>query len=236
MQGYDFYVLNEKYGCVMQMGGDDQWSNMIAGVELIRKKARKPAYSMTFQLLTNSEGKKMGKTAKGALWLDPAKTTPYDFYQYWRNVEDGDVEKCLALLTFLPMEEVRRLSGLRDEKINEAKKVLAWEITKLIHGEEEATKARSAAEALFSGGSDLTNVPALELSRADLGIGIVAFLAKTKAIKTTSDGRRLIDQGGMTLNDVRVTAHDYPLTEALFEEGAPLVRLGKKKYYKILLK
>ncbi|MDR1832811.1 MAG: tyrosine--tRNA ligase [Fusobacteriaceae bacterium] len=235
MQGYDFYVLNEKYGCVMQMGGDDQWSNMIAGVELIRKKAKKPAYSMTFPLLTNSEGKKMGKTAKGALWLDPAKTTPYDFYQYWRNVEDGDVGKCLALLTFLPMDEVRRLGSLRDEKINEAKKVLAFEVTRLIHGEAEAEKARSATEALFSGGADMSHVPALTLAPADLGIGIVAFLAKSGALKTTSDGRRLIDQGGMSLNEQKVTSHDLPLTAELFKQGEPLVRLGKKKYYKLVL-
>ena len=165
MQGYDFLVLNKKYGCTMELGGDDQWSNMIAGVELIRKKEQKQAYAMTCTLLTNSEGKKMGKTAKGALWLDPEKTTPHEFYQYWRNVDDADVEKCLALLTFLPMDEVRRLGALEGAEINEAKKVLAYEITKMIHGEEEAMKAKSAAEALFGAGQDMSNVPAIEIRR-----------------------------------------------------------------------
>lgn len=165
MQGYDFYVLNKNYGCIMELGGDDQWSNMIAGVELIRRKEQKPAYAMTCTLLTNSEGKKMGKTEKGALWLDPNKTTPFDFYQYWRNVDDADVEKCLALLTFLPIDEVRALGALKDKEINEAKKVLAFEITKLVHGQEEAEKAKTAAEALFGGGVDLSNVPTVNINK-----------------------------------------------------------------------
>jgi tyrosyl-tRNA synthetase len=236
MQGYDFYVLNQKYGCIMQLGGDDQWSNMIAGVELIRKKARKPAFSMTCTLLTNSEGKKMGKTAKGALWLDPTKTSPYEFYQYWRNVDDGDVEKCLSLLTYVPMDEVKRLSALEDSAINQAKTVLAYEVTKIIHGENEANKAKSAAEALFSDGSDMTNIPTLELSSDLVGIGIVDFLAASGVIKTKSDGRRLIEQGGMTLNDIKVSSHDMPLAKELFIEKSPLLKIGKKKYYKILLK
>ena len=172
MQGYDFLVLNQKYNCMMELGGDDQWSNMIAGVDLIRKKERKPAFAMTCTLLTNSEGKKMGKTENGALWLDPEKTSPYEFYQYWRNVGDADVEKCLALLTFLPMDEVRRLGALKDKEINEAKKILAFEVTKLVHGEEEAKKAQEASEALFGGGINLDNVPTVKISKDDLGQGI----------------------------------------------------------------
>lgn len=204
MQGYDFLVLNKKYGCTMELGGDDQWSNMIAGVELIRKKEQKQAYAMTCTLLTNSEGKKMGKTAKGALWLDPEKTTPHEFYQYWRNVDDADVEKCLALLTFLPMDEVRRLGALEGAEINEAKKVLAYEITKMIHGEEEAMKAKSAAEALFGAGQDMSNVPAVEISEEQLGTGIVDLLVEKGVMKTKSEGRRLVQQNGLSVNDEKV--------------------------------
>jgi tyrosyl-tRNA synthetase len=178
----------------------------------------------------------MGKTAKGALWLDPTKTSPYDFYQYWRNVDDNDVEKCLALLTFLPMDQVRHLGALQDSKINEAKKILAFEVTKIIHGTEEAEKARSAAEALFSDGTDLSSVPTLTFTPSDLGLGIVTFLVKNKVFKTSSDGRRLIEQGGVTLNNRKVTAHDLRLTEDFFQEGAPLLRIGKKRYYQIQLK
>ena len=169
MQAYDFMELNRRYGCVLELGGDDQWSNIIAGVELIRRKEAKPSYGMTFNLLTNSEGKKMGKTAKGALWLDPEKTSPYDFYQYWRNVADSDVEKCLALLTFLPMDEVRRLGSYKDQKINEAKQILAYEVTKLVHGEEEAKKAQEAAQALFSGKGNMDNAPTITITEADFG-------------------------------------------------------------------
>lgn len=204
MQGYDFLVLNKKYGCTMELGGDDQWSNMIAGVELIRKKEQKQAYAMTCTLLTNSEGKKMGKTAKGALWLDPEKTTPHEFYQYWRNVDDADVEKCLALLTFLPMDEVRRLGALEGAEINEAKKVLAYEITKMIHGEEEAMKAKSAAEALFGAGQDMSNVPAIEIEEGYLGTGIVDLLVEKGIMKTKSEGRRLVQQNGLSINDEKV--------------------------------
>lgn len=204
MQGYDFLVLNKKYGCTMELGGDDQWSNMIAGVELIRKKEQKQAYAMTCTLLTNSEGKKMGKTAKGALWLDPEKTTPHEFYQYWRNVDDADVEKCLALLTFLPMDEVRRLGALEGAEINEAKKVLAYEITKMIHGEEEAMKAKSAAEALFGAGQDMSNVPAIEIEEGYLGTGIVDLLVEKGVMKTKSEGRRLVQQNGLSVNDEKV--------------------------------
>ena len=236
MQGYDFYVLNQKYNCKMQLGGDDQWSNMIAGVELIRKKSQKPSYSMTWTLLTNSEGVKMGKTAKGALWLDPERTSPYEFYQYWRNVADADVENCLKLLTFTPMDEVKKLSSLKDAEINQAKKVLAYEVTKLIHGDEEATKASIASEALFAGGSDMSDVPTLEIFFEELGIGIVDFLASKKVIKTKSDGRRLIEQGGMSLNDQKIISHEFPLTKENLSKENNLIKMGKKKFYKVILK
>ncbi|MGF6905900.1 tyrosine--tRNA ligase [Fusobacterium sp. PH5-44] len=235
MQGYDFYVLNERYNCKMQLGGDDQWSNMIAGVELIRRKKQKSAFAMTCTLLTNSEGMKMGKTAKGALWLDPNRTTPYEFYQYWRNVSDSDVEKCLKMLTFVPMEEIDRLCALKDAEINEAKKVLAYEVTKLIHGEEEARKTAEAAEALFAGGADMSNVPALEMMPDEVGIGIVDFLAMKGVIKTKSDGRRLVDQGGMALNDVKIVSHDLSLTKELLHKETNLLKIGKKRFYKIVL-
>lgn len=232
MQGYDFLVLNKKYGCIMQLGGDDQWSNMIAGVDLIRKKERKPAYAMTCTLLTNSEGQKMGKTAKGALWLEPGKTTPYEFYQYWRNVADQDVEKCLALLTFLPMDEVKRLSSLKDAAINEAKKVLAYEVTKLIHGEEEATKAKEATEALFGSGNNLENAPTIELREEDFGKEILDILVERKIIKTKSEGRRLIEQNGMSLNEEKITDVKFSVNS----ETSGLLRMGKKKFYNIVKK
>ncbi|MGL4980503.1 MAG: tyrosine--tRNA ligase [Fusobacteriaceae bacterium] len=235
MQGYDFLVLNQKYGCTMELGGDDQWSNMIAGVDLIRKKERKSAFAMTCTLLTNSEGQKMGKTAKGALWLDPEKTTPYEFYQYWRNVADSDVEKCLSLLTYVPMDEVRRLSALKDAEINEAKKILAFEVTKIVHGEEEASKAKSATEALFAGGADMSNVPSIELSKDKLGTGIVQILVDGGVLKTTSEGRRLVQQGGLYIGEEKATAHDNPITEDLFQDGEILIRTGKKKFYKLVL-
>lgn len=232
MQGYDFLVLNKKYGCIMQLGGDDQWSNMIAGVDLIRKKERKPAYAMTCTLLTNSEGQKMGKTAKGALWLDPEKTTPYEFYQYWRNVADQDVEKCLALLTFLPMDEVKRLSSLKDAEINEAKKVLAYEVTKLVHGEEEAGKAKEATEALFGSGNNLENAPTIELREEDFGKEILDILVERKIIKTKSEGRRLIEQNGMSLNEEKITDVKFSVNS----ETSGLLKMGKKKFYNIVKK
>lgn len=195
MQGYDFYELNKRYNCIMEFGGDDQWSNIIAGVELIRKKENKPAYGMTFTLLTTSEGKKMGKTEGGAVWLDKDKTSPYDFYQYWRNVEDADVEKCLALLTFLPMDEVRRLGALKDKEINEAKKVLAYEVTKIVHGEEEAEKARKAAESLFGAGGDLSNVPTAAIDKEMLNKTLLEILVSAGIIPSKAEGKRLITQG-----------------------------------------
>jgi len=235
MQGYDFLELNKRYNCVIQLGGDDQWSNMIAGMELIRKKERKSAYAMTCTLLTNSEGKKMGKTESGALWLDPAKTSPYDFYQYWRNVNDADVEKCLSLLTFIPMDEVRRLASLQDAAINEAKKVLAFEVTKLVHGEEEAIKAQTAAEALFGGGADMSNVPSIEIAKEDLNTGLLDILLKGKVIPSKKEGRRLIEQGGIYLNDAKVENPNRVLSEADIKDGSALVKKGKKNYYKISL-
>lgn len=235
MQGYDFLVLNKKYGCTMQLGGDDQWSNMIAGVELIRKKEQKPAYAMTNVLLTNSEGKKMGKTAKGALWLDAEKTSPYDFYQYWRNIADADVEKCLALLTFLPMDEVRRLGALEGAEINEAKKILAFEITKIIHGEEEAQKAKEGAEGAFGGG-DMSNVPAIELTEDRLGVELLDLLVENKLIKSKGEGRKLVTQNGLTVADNKVSDFAMKIIEELFVEGEFILKIGKKKVYRVILK
>ena len=233
MQGYDFYVLNQKYGCKMELGGDDQWANMIAGVELIRKKEQGEAMAMTCTLLTNSQGQKMGKTVGGALWLDAEKTSPYDFYQYWRNVDDADVEKCLALLTFLPMDEVRRLGALEGAAINEAKKVLAFEVTKLVHGEEEAKKAEEAATALFAGGADMSNVPTVTIDKEDVGLPLLDILANTKIVPSKKEGRRLIEQGGLSINGNKVDDVKRILTEDDFQDGVVLVKRGKKNYNKI---
>jgi len=235
MQAYDFLELNRRYGCKLEVGGNDQWSNILAGVDLIRRKEGKEAYGMTIALLTNSEGKKMGKTEKGALWLDANKTSPYEFYQYWRNINDADVEKCLKLLTFLPMDEVNRLSSLKDKEINEAKKVLAFEITKLIHGEEEAKKAQEAAEALFGAGGDLSNVPTSVISKDLLGSKLLDALVEAKVIPSKSEGKRLIQQGGLYVNNEKITNFDEILKEDMFKEGFMLVRRGKKNYNKIEL-
>ncbi|MFA9399143.1 MAG: tyrosine--tRNA ligase [Clostridiaceae bacterium] len=236
MQGHDFYVLNEKYGCNMELGGDDQWSNIIAGVELIRRKKAKSAYGMTFTLLTNSEGKKMGKTENGAVWLDKDKTSPYEFYQYWRNVDDKDVEKCLSLLTFLPMEEVRALSSLPGEKINEAKKVLAFEVTKLIHGEEEALEAKKAAEALFGAGGNLSAVNAQEIKEEDLGKTLVDIMVGLNIMPSKAEAKRLIKQGGLTLNESKILDFAYIITADDFVNGEMLIKRGKKNYNKIVIK
>ncbi|MDU3349744.1 MAG: tyrosine--tRNA ligase [Clostridium sp.] len=235
MQGYDFYVLNQKYGCKMQLGGDDQWSNMIAGVELVRRKAQGQAMAMTCSLLTNSQGQKMGKTVGGALWLDPEKTSPFDFYQYWRNVDDADVEKCLSLLTFVPMDEVREICSVEGAAINEAKKRLAFEVTKLVHGEEEATKAKSAAEALFSGGVDMSNVPTVTISKEKLGATILDIMAENKIVPSKAEGRRLIQQGGLSLNGEKVTEVTRTLEESDLEDGSALLKRGKKNYNKIVI-
>ena len=236
MQGYDFYELNQKYNCKMQLGGDDQWSNMIAGVELVRRKAQGQAMAMTCTLLTNSQGQKMGKTVGGALWLDPNKTSPFDFYQYWRNVDDADVEKCLALLTFVPMDEVRRLGSLEGSEINKAKEVLAYEVTKLVHGEEEAKKAEDAAKALFAGGADMSNVPTVAITKEDLGKTLLDVLATTKIVPSKKEGRRLIEQGGLSINGVKVEDVNRLLGEEDFEDNVALIKRGKKNYNKIEIK
>ena len=236
MQAYDFLTLNREYGCIMQLGGDDQWSNMLAGVELIRRKEHKPAYCMTCKLLTTSEGVKMGKTVGGALWLDPEKTTPYDFYQYWRNVNDADVENCLALLTFLPMEEVRSLGSLEGSEINKAKVVLAYEVTKLIHGEEEALKAKAAAEALFGEGSNMEDVPTINVESSAIGTKIIDILASNGVFASKSEGRRLVAQGGLYLDDTKISDVESELTAELFnDDKSILIRKGKKKYYRLIM-
>ena len=236
MQSYDFLELTKRYGCVMQLGGNDQWSNILGGVDLIRRKENKPAYGMTFQLLTNSEGKKMGKTEKGAVWLDPEKTSPYEFYQYWRNVGDKDVEKCLRLLTFLPMDEVRRLGALEGSEINKAKEVLAYELTKIVHGEEEAKKADVAAKALFMGGSDGGSIPTTEVASADLeNMDILSALVTTKLTPSRSEARRAVQQGGVKVNDEKISDVDFKITEDLFKDGIVTLQRGKKSFHRLKL-
>ena len=226
MQAYDFYKLNGDYDCVMQLGGDDQWSNIIAGVELTRRKTGRAVYGLTNKLLTKSDGSKMGKTAGGALWLDEKKVTPYDFYQYWRNVDDADVRTCLSLLTFLPMEEVERLSALKDEKINEAKSILAYEVTKLVHGAAAADDAQKKAQSIFSGSTE--NIPTITVENM-LGRKLLDVLVESKIIGSKGEGRRLIAQSGLTLNDEKVTDADKTI------DGAEVVvRVGKKKFYKLI--
>ena len=237
MQSYDFWKLHQDYNCVMELGGDDQWSNMLGGVELIRRKEQKPAYCMTCKLLTNSEGKKMGKTEKGALWLDPEKTSPYDFYQYWRNVNDSDVENCLALLTYLPMDEVHRLASLKDAAINEAKKVLAFEVTKLVHGEEEALKAQAATEALFGGGADLSNVPTIEITAEDMNAKVIDVLTAAKVFSSKREARQMITQGGLTVKEEILKDPEATLSADMFDaDKSLLIRKGKKKYFRLLVK
>lgn len=237
MQANDFLELNKKYGCVMQLGGNDQWSNIIEGVDLIRRKEAKPAFGMTFQLLTNSEGKKMGKTEKGAVWLDPEKTSPYEFYQYWRNIGDKDVEKCLALLTFLPMEEVRRLGALEGSEINKAKEVLAFELTKIVHNEEEATKAQQAARALFEGGAAGGSIPETEISTTDFGDGmdILSMLTTVGLCSSRAEGRRLVQQGGLKMNDAKVESFDLNVTKDDFNDGIIMLQKGKKVFHQVKL-
>lgn len=236
MQSYDFLELNRRYDCCLEMGGNDQWSNILGGVDLIRRKEQKPAYGLTFKLLTTSDGKKMGKTQKGAVWLDPAKTSPYDFYQYWRNIEDAKVEECLGLLTFLPMDEVRRLGALEGAEINKAKEVLAYEITKIVHGEEEAKKAQDAAKALFVSGGVAGSVPTYTYPADKLaeGVDIISILVDTKLAPTRSEARRLVNQGGVTVNDVKVPAFDAVYGSKDFNENqAFMVKKGKKGFYQI---
>lgn len=236
MQSYDFLELNRRYDCCLEMGGNDQWSNILGGVDLIRRKEQKPAYGLTFKLLTTSDGKKMGKTQKGAVWLDPAKTSPYDFYQYWRNIEDAKVEECLGLLTFLPMDEVRRLGALEGAEINKAKEVLAYEITKIVHGEEEAKKAQAAAKALFVSGGVAGSVPTYTypVDKLAEGVDIISILVDTKLAPTRSEARRLVNQGGVTVNDVKVPAFDAVYGSKDFNENqAFMVKKGKKGFYQI---
>lgn len=237
MQSYDFLKLNQMYDVCLQMGGDDQWSNIIGGVELIRRKEQKPAYGLTFTLLTTSEGIKMGKTVKGALWLDPTKTTPYEFYQYWRNIEDVKVEECLGLLTFLPMDEVRRLGALEGAEINKAKEVLAYEITKIVHGEEEAEKAQQAAREVFAGSGVHENMPTYEYDKAAFeAADVIQGLVDTGMCKTRSEGRRLVEGGGVLIGndkveDIKSKLSDYPMTD-----GCLVLKKGKKKSIKIVVK
>lgn len=230
MQSYDFLHLYNTYGCKLQMGGNDQWSNILGGVDLIRRIGHSDSFGLTFKLLTTKEGKKMGKTEKGALWLDANKTSPYEFYQYWRNIDDSDVKKVLSLLTFLPIEEVNRLSGLKDEQINEAKKVAAFEITKLIHGEEEAKKAEESAKALFEGQGSLENMPT---SKVDENISILDAIITARMAPSKGQARTLINQGGITLNDEKVADVNYVLSDDDFKDGYAILRKGKKVYHKL---
>jgi len=236
MQGYDFLELFRRYGCRVELGGDDQWSNILAGADLIRRKEREPAFAVTFKLLLTHDGRKMGKTEAGALWLDPKKTSPYDFYQYWRNVDDADVKKCLALLTFLPMEEVNRLGALEGSQINEAKKVLAFEVTKLVHGEEEAAAAAKAAEALFGGSALAGAVPTTEIESLEGCKRVIDLMVKAGLAKSLGEGRRLIAGGGVYVNDAKVTNADQEVSEADFGTEGLMLRKGKKAYHRILMK
>lgn len=238
MQGYDFLELFRRYGCRLEMGGDDQWSNMLAGADLIRRKEQERAFALTFKLLLTHEGKKMGKTEKGALWLDAEKTTPYEFYQYWRNVDDADVEKCLGLLTFLPMDEVRRLGALQGSEINEAKKVLAFEVTKLVHGEEEAQKAANAAAALFGGGAMGGSVPTTEVTAEQLAADarLTTILTMVGLAKSNSAARKLVEQNAVSINDQKVTDVNYALRAEDIPADGLMIRSGKKNYHRIMLK
>ena len=236
MQAYDFYYLHEHYGCNMQFGGDDQWSNMLAGTELIRKKTGKDAYAMTITLLLNSEGKKMGKSASGTVWLDANKTSPFDFYQYWRNIDDADVMKCLKMLTFIPLEQLKEMEKWDDSRINEKKMILAHELTELVHGKEEADKAEQAAKALFSGEGDDQNMPTTELEDVpEEGISLLDAMVIAKLIASKGEGRRLIEQGGISINGDKVNDVYFVLTKEALKEGIK-VKKGKKVFHKIILK
>ena len=237
MQSYDFYYLYQNYGCNMQFGGNDQWSNMLGGTELIRRKLGKDAHAMTITLLLNSEGKKMGKTAKGAVWLDPNKTSPFDFYQYWRNVEDADVLKCIRMLTFLPMEQIEAMSDWKDAQLNVAKEILAYELTKLVHGEEEADKAQAAAKALFVGGGDDANMPTTQIDAdklVDGKIGILNLMVACGLAPSNKQARQLVEQGGVLVNDEKVPNAQFAVTEEMLEEGVK-IRKGKKVFHKAVL-
>ena len=239
MQSYDFYTLYQKYGCNMEFGGDDQWSNMLGGTELIRRKLGKDAYAMTINLLLNSEGKKMGKTQSGAVWLDPNKTSPFDFFQYWRNVSDADVLKCIRMLTFLPLEEIDAMESWEGAQLNQAKEILAFELTKLVHGEEEANKAKEASHALFAGGGDSAHMPTLELTAADFADGdldILALLVKAELAPSRSDARRAVQQGGVSVADEKVTDIQTTYGADAFGADGLVVKRGKKKFVMIVVK
>jgi len=238
MQSYDFLELYRLHKCKLQLGGNDQWSNIISGVDLVRRSENAATYGLTFKLLVTSEGNKMGKTQSGAVWLDPSKTTPYDFYQYWRNIDDPDVKNCLSLLTFIPMDEVNRLGALQGAEINHAKEVLAYEVTKLVHGQEEADKAQAAAKALFGAGGDSESIPTTEFSKSefDKGIDIIALLSQTGLIASNSEGRRLIQQGGIYMEDAQVTDFARVVTSADLKDGKLLIRKGKKVYHQVVVK
>ena len=238
MQSYDFYYMFQKYGCNLEFGGDDQWSNMLGGTELIRRKLGKDAHAMTITLLTDSQGKKMGKTAGNAVWLDPNKTSPFEFYQYWRNVGDADVMKCIKLLTFIPMEQIREIEKWDDSRINEKKMLLAHELTELVHGKEEADKAEATAKALFAGGGDDANMPTTELTSdqvGDDGISAIDLLSACKLIPSRSEGRRLIEQGGMLVNGEKVASFDTKISKDALKEGVK-IKKGKKTFHKAILK
>ena len=237
MQSYDFLMLNRKYGCKIELGGDDQWSNILGGIDLCRRKDQTQVYGMTFTLLTTSEGKKMGKTAKGALWLDPEKCSPFDFYQYWVNVQDDDVINCLKLITFIPMEQIHEMEKWEGAELNKAKKILAYEVTKLVHGEEEAEKAKAAAEAIFAGGGVSADMPTSEVTADDIdGKAILDLLTQIKLIPSKGEGRRLVQQNGLTVNDEKVTDPNMAVNADMFANDGMIVKKGKKVYHRIVLK
>ena len=237
MQSYDFLMLNRKYGCKIELGGDDQWSNILGGIDLCRRKDQTQVYGMTFTLLTTSEGKKMGKTAKGALWLDPEKCSPFDFYQYWVNVQDDDVINCLKLITFIPMEQIHEMEKWEGAELNKAKKILAYEVTKLVHGEEEAEKAKAAAEAIFAGGGVSADMPTSEVAADDIdGKAILDLLTQIKLIPSKGEGRRLVQQNGLTVNDEKVTDPNMAVNADMFANDGMIVKKGKKVYHRIVLK
>ena len=238
MQSYVFYYMFQHYGCTMQFGGNDQWSNMLGGTELIRRKLGKDAHAMTITLLLNSEGKKMGKTASGAVWLDPNKTSPFEFFQYWRNVDDADVLKCIRMLTFLPLEEIDKMAGWEGSQLNEAKEILAYELTKLVHGEEEAEKAKAASKALFAGGGDTEHMPTTELTNDDFGggsIDVLTLLMKCGLAASKGEARRLVQQGGVTVNDEKVTAIETTFGCEQFTGDGVVIKKGKKVFHKAVL-
>lgn len=235
MQSYDFLMLNRKYDCKIELGGDDQWSNILGGIELCRRKDQKQTYGMTFRLLTNSEGKKMGKTASGAVWLDPNKTSPYDFYQYWVNVGDADVIRCLKMLTFVPMDEIREMEKWEGAQLNEAKRILAYEVTKLVHGEEEAIKARDAAIAIFKKGGVSADMPTKKLENFNGEMSVLDVLCQTGILPSKGEARRLVQQGGLTINDEKITDVNTIITNEFFKDGEMIVKKGKKSFFKVVL-